>query len=478
MMQIEELKIDPKRLDFLVRTRQMTMNNKSVIAKYYPRLAEEADVKQFVNYVHLAKLHKTDPNTGHLRWLSVEANLVYNNNVPFLKLNIPCFWFIQYYPWFLRKFGSSHRLFVGYFATYKDESELWVGWVREDDHELKLKFYGHCQEGMKDIEFDLNNGLRKHIKWYQPLVDIFNFALMGNTVMKDQIKRQDVHLLAIAKVLARFPGLVFELDAQDKDTIYQVNGDSWATFPFTALEAPREDNPYQDFTAWLNHDDQGSLSDGDDAGKDDDATGYFDGDSEDGMNAEEIDAQDAAEQNDPHQFDNWKDEYSDGVGVDSEDENAGVFDDGDDDDGNKKKNDQGNNANDVDDEDEDDEGETVGQDVLDHLSRNLPATPTPTKSNTSMKQPSSTKSSTTTTTPAPGTYISLVRKFFPSKLANTKARPKSGKSAKQQLIPTTPDSNRSVVRRFFPSSLRLLTRQQSPPPARLLANGQQLENRP
>ena len=74
---------------------------KTVLEKYVPLSkatwserqdfwAEKLDLS---NYVKLSRQHKTDLNTGHLRWLCAQANLLPGCDEK-LCLVIPAFWFM------------------------------------------------------------------------------------------------------------------------------------------------------------------------------------------------------------------------------------------------------------------------------------------------------------------------------------------------------------------------------------------------
>ncbi|KAH0289384.1 hypothetical protein M436DRAFT_64569 [Aureobasidium namibiae CBS 147.97] len=237
---------------------------KTVLEKYVPRFEATWSERQdawdgklnLSNYVKLSRQHKTDLNTDHLCWLTVQANLVPGRDKDII-LNIPVFWFMQFYPWCLRPYKETYRLFVGHLATYKDECEAW--------HEPL------------NIIFELNN------------------MKMNDKETTEAVARwQDAHILAVAKVLARFLGLVCDRHPEDDHKLYRIHG-GWKKFPFADREEDRDENPYQKFTAFLNSGDQGELSDGDDEGVDEDETGYFNGIDDDKPTPEEL----AAANNDP-----------------------------------------------------------------------------------------------------------------------------------------------------------------------------------
>jgi len=185
---------------------------------------------------------------------------------------------------------------------------------------------------MDDIELDIDPSIRKHMRWHESLEKVFKFDNVASWPKKDVetvARWQDLHLLGVAKVLARFPGLVCERADGDENKVFQVNGDTWTKFPFTAREAARDENPYRDFATFLNHGDQGALSDGDEDGVDEEETGYFDGVSDDELTPEER----AAENNDPAMYHNWDADYEDpdveGLAEDElDDESEGEEEDG------------------------------------------------------------------------------------------------------------------------------------------------------
>lgn len=290
---------------------------KTVLEKYVPRFeATWSERPEFwagkldmSNYVKLSRQHKTDLNTGHLRWLCAQANLLPGRDKDII-LNIPVLWFMQFYPWCLRLFKGTYLLFVGHLATYKDECEVWVGWRHTVDDLPHLEFHGHTYEDSGDSKLDITPDIRKHIEWHEPLNKIFEFNNMKTNNDKETTEAvamwQDAHLLAVAKVLARFPDLVCDRHPEDDHKLYRLHGD-WGKFPFTDREEDRDDNPYQKFTAFLNSGDQGELSDGDVEGVDEDETGYFNGIDDDKPTPEEL----AAANNDPAMYDDWADGWED-----------------------------------------------------------------------------------------------------------------------------------------------------------------------
>lgn len=289
----------------------------------YKLLEKERDAMCLENFCELRERFG-DTSWIKLDWIVEEAQLGHRV-VEVEVLNIPCFYFVQCYPWFMRNLDRGVRLFVGHIPIYRTDYELWVGWEQSDvpNAPPKLIFHGHADKDHDDIKIAITPDVRKHIKWWFSLEQIFKFSCMGNNIT-DTVIRQDAHLRAIAKVLARFPGLVVERDPTSEETVIAVNGPGWSKFPFTDREQQKPENPYRDFTRLLNlgNVDTKEYEDGTNKGK---WTG-----SEDNMLGDESEDEDEDKDEegvtyaDPDQYDNWQDEYEDWVGVLSGAEDEGT----------------------------------------------------------------------------------------------------------------------------------------------------------
>ncbi|KAG9530503.1 hypothetical protein KCU93_g2678, partial [Aureobasidium melanogenum] len=231
--------------------RKMLAADEIKIPRALKVLKDEKDAKGIYFYRRLAS-DFGEATWEILDWLVEEAKLGHRV-VKVEVLNIPCFFYMQHYPWFMRKLAKGVRLFVGHLECYLTRCELWVGWHPSQDADAppELRFYGECDDSITGQALKITPNLRKYIQWHDSFKQVFRIEDMGNGVVKDTVIRQDAHLRAIAKVLARFPGLVCERDPEDDRFFIKANGSTWEKFPFTKRESPKPENPYQDFTALL-----------------------------------------------------------------------------------------------------------------------------------------------------------------------------------------------------------------------------------
>lgn len=95
--------------------------------------------------VHLTSYHKLDININHLGWLYKEANFRRGHQEEFM-LKISMFWFMQFYPWFLREHKDTFRLLIGHLANYKDRCKVWVHWPTVKWLLPSADFYGYSDE--------------------------------------------------------------------------------------------------------------------------------------------------------------------------------------------------------------------------------------------------------------------------------------------------------------------------------------------
>ena len=96
-----------------------------------------------------------------------------------------------------------------------------------------------------------------YVRIYTPSRHLVKFTTHSSTIYLTAVATcRDIYILIIVKVLARFPDPVCEGHARDEEKISQVHDSTWAKFPSTAREAARDENPYQDFANFLNHEDQ------------------------------------------------------------------------------------------------------------------------------------------------------------------------------------------------------------------------------
>ncbi|KAG9526485.1 hypothetical protein KCU93_g5533, partial [Aureobasidium melanogenum] len=218
----------------------------------YKLLEQEHDAKGLGYFCELRKEHG-DTSWNGLDWIVEQARLGHKV-IKVEVLNIPCFYFMQNYPWYMRKLNKGVRLFVGHMRNHRYRCEIWVQWhpSKVTSAPPELKFYGDCDDDHEDIELAIIPEVRRFIEWQPCFEKVFKFSSMGNNVT-DTVTRQDAHLLAIAKVLARFPGLVMECHPESDQKIIQANGRGWCKFPFTDREAPKAENPYKDFFRLLNN---------------------------------------------------------------------------------------------------------------------------------------------------------------------------------------------------------------------------------
>jgi hypothetical protein len=185
-------------------------------------------------YVHLARYHKVGINTNHRGWLCKEANLCPGHQEDSM-LKTPMFWFTQYYPWVLRKHKDTFRLFTGHLANYKDCCEVRVHWKVVAGIPPRPAIYSHSDEQSETSNLKITADLRKHIKCHASFLEDFDINEMVLKVNHQvTLMRQNLHLLATAKVLARLSGRVVEHLLTDDNKIYQID-DTWSKFPLSEV---------------------------------------------------------------------------------------------------------------------------------------------------------------------------------------------------------------------------------------------------
>ncbi|KAG9520829.1 hypothetical protein KCV07_g4029, partial [Aureobasidium melanogenum] len=102
---------------------------------------------------------------------------------------------------------------------YLTRCELWVGWQLSLDASVppELRFYGDRDDSIEGRELKIVPDLCQYIQWHDSFEKVLKMPRMDNI-------RQDAHFLAIARVRARYPGLVCERDPDCDRYLVKGNG--------------------------------------------------------------------------------------------------------------------------------------------------------------------------------------------------------------------------------------------------------------
>jgi hypothetical protein len=185
------------------------------------------------------------PTVDQVNWVIDQANLREGGS----ELAFHMFPYMEYYPWYLRSKAQHHRLYVGGFHLYNGRKwHLWIGFTATEDG-LESHLYLNSPRGDPEHKdrfiLDLRN--RRLITWWPPYDHLFHTDdLMpkerDEALSKSAAALQNDYFKATMKVLARFPGLVMDIDPQDDSMRIQVY-DSYSSYPFKRKEELSASNP-------------------------------------------------------------------------------------------------------------------------------------------------------------------------------------------------------------------------------------------
>ncbi|CAD0099685.1 unnamed protein product [Aureobasidium mustum] len=230
------------------------------------------DKTQEENLTTRAKENEVVPTIEEVVWVVKEAQLRDGGQ----ELNWPMFYYMEFYPWYLRSLDDDHRVYVGTFKNWKAECDLWIGFGPES----QLHYDGPVPGDNKHV-FDLRVEFHRYIRWHTSFEHLFQLSKMRSNSIKDTAgakkahQQQSAYIKAAMTVLARFPGLVLERDPQHDELRYQLYGPSWNAFPFWNREARSEETPLDGLFKMLCSKKEGTIK-------------SFEGDQKDGVAAKSV----------------------------------------------------------------------------------------------------------------------------------------------------------------------------------------------
>ncbi|KAH0354431.1 hypothetical protein KCU81_g1501, partial [Aureobasidium melanogenum] len=191
----------------------------------------------------LVKEHEVVPTVEEVEWVVQEAQLRDGDQA----LNWPMFYFMEFYPWYLRLLKDDHRVFVGIFEHQKEKRDLWASFTPKSQFHLN----GPLPGKQKNV-FRLKAELRPYIKWHASFEELFQLSNIKSDSFEDLAgakkaqQQQTAYIKAVMKVLARFPGLIFDRNLHEGEQSNQLYGPTWDAFPFLNREERSEQNPLND----------------------------------------------------------------------------------------------------------------------------------------------------------------------------------------------------------------------------------------
>jgi hypothetical protein len=208
----------------------------------------QIDEVQKANLESVAQLTHFVPSVEQVEWLVTEARLREDCSY---ELNYYMLAYMEFFPWFLDDNGGDFRLSIG---------EL-----NGPGQHLRIGFYlnpGRLHREHRDKGFAKRSSwYRRRFTWLAP----FDHLCQMNKMLPEDCSEERYVMLpahdrwnvkvatdlqtkyfkAIMKVLARFPGLVRELDnpRNSRDTRHHQLHEDWSAQPFRYKEKSSENNP-------------------------------------------------------------------------------------------------------------------------------------------------------------------------------------------------------------------------------------------
>jgi hypothetical protein len=209
---------------------------------------------QKANLESVAKLTHFVPSVEQVEWVATEARLREDRGH---ELNICMFAYMEFFPWFLDDKDGVYRLSIG--ERNSSKRQLWVGFHVTSQHKIEEVLYTYCHQ--KKRFGKASNLYSRKVTWLTPLKHCFQLDKMPPEECSEQLYRrlsggeqkklivasriQIKYLKATMKVLARFPGLVRELDnpRNPRGTKHHQLHEDWSAQPFRYKEKSSENNP-------------------------------------------------------------------------------------------------------------------------------------------------------------------------------------------------------------------------------------------
>lgn len=212
-----------------------------LVAHYRLEAAQKARLEA------VAKLTRYTPTVREVEWVAKEAKLRDCGS----ELDVWIFAYMEYFPWYLRSQDEDHRLWTGAFRRYDGSvAYLWIGFetTAKSGTQSTLYLDGPQATNKSEDTFRPPYWTRCWVTWHAPLEMMFglhaNFPQDRTNEAKNRTAadHQDEILKAVMKVLARFPGLITELDDADSSKILRLYT-KHSTKPFKNKEMLTPDNP-------------------------------------------------------------------------------------------------------------------------------------------------------------------------------------------------------------------------------------------
>ncbi|KAH0371548.1 hypothetical protein KCU65_g1728, partial [Aureobasidium melanogenum] len=228
------------------------------VYKDYLKLPTDAQDDNLENLARLCLRFNWVPSMDTINWLIQEANIINEKH----RLNFPVYPFMQEFKFLMcvTKRTNQPRLFVGVLTFHKGSTEVWAGWseTKKDPNStttVKTELYDSPKaESGQALELDLKPAWRRHIKWDEPLEQLFQMSEVlekGHNLGK-AAQVQDAILLSVAKVVTRFPGLMrAPLDPKDRQGCI-AKSSGFLQRPFDDREAETPDSSFLESHRKLN----------------------------------------------------------------------------------------------------------------------------------------------------------------------------------------------------------------------------------
>ncbi|KAH0025643.1 hypothetical protein KCU78_g4659, partial [Aureobasidium melanogenum] len=237
-----------------------------LVYKGYLKLQADAQDDNLENLTRLCLRFNWVPSIDTVNWLIQEANIVNEKH----RLNFPIYPFMQEFKFLMCVTMQTNqpRLFVGVLTFHKGSTEVWAGWseTKKDANStttVKTELYDSPKaEAGEALELDLKPAWRRHIKWDEPLEQLFQMSevLENGQNLGKAAQVQDAILLSVAKVVTRFPGLMrVPLDSKvSRGCITRTSG--FPERPFDDCEPKSPDSSFLEAHRKLNSGPDATMS--------------------------------------------------------------------------------------------------------------------------------------------------------------------------------------------------------------------------
>ncbi|KAH0155123.1 hypothetical protein KCU67_g8843, partial [Aureobasidium melanogenum] len=197
----------------------------------------------FENFYQLCLRFGYIPSLDTINFVIREASLC----DPSRRLQLPVYAFLQEFKFDLHVAEDTDqpRMLVATVHTKEGKVPIWAGWssAGKSSSTAKMKLYlqPHADE-FGSHEADIPEGYRAAFKWEEPFEVLFKLGEYEPTHTNASI--QNSILLGVAKVLARFPGLVKPPPGREDTGPWLAMRAAFSDRPFDVRERPSAVSPF------------------------------------------------------------------------------------------------------------------------------------------------------------------------------------------------------------------------------------------